>query len=55
MSEEGLQAPEYEDIQELQAIRGVNPSNISSSGPTLAAEYMFTQCPAYAASGKVAN
>jgi hypothetical protein len=44
MSNELPQAPEYEDIQELQAIRSANPSSSSSGGPNTAAECV--QCPA---------
>jgi hypothetical protein len=51
MSNKPPQAPEYEDIQELQATRSANPSSSSSGGPNTAAEYVFTQCPAYAAPG----
>lgn len=41
---------EYEDIQELQAI---NPSrSLPSGAQNMAADYMFTQCPAYATSGR---
>jgi hypothetical protein len=44
MPNENLQAPEYEDIQEIQAARSANPSSLS---PNIAAEYVFTPCPAY--------
>ena len=45
-----LQAPEYEDIQELQVTRHMN---LTSSGSNTKAEYAFTQCPAYAVPGKI--
>ena len=42
------QAPEYEDIHELQVARNTNPSTSSPSGvPDLATAYTFTRCPAY--------
>lgn len=53
-----IRAPEYEDIQQLQATRITNPSNsfpAAANAPNMAAEYVYTQCPAYAASAEVTN
>ena len=48
-----LRPHEYEDILELQASRATESRETPSGVDNVVAKYTYTQCPAYAATGKI--